>query len=99
MAGIGVDKAPALRVEYPVEAGDERVGWHVRVQNLVSLRQYLSRGDALSLGDSAQHTLSVGHHQGRRDTLAGDVADDETHTAVVEAEEVVEVAAHLSRGL
>jgi hypothetical protein len=59
----------------------------------------MSWSDAPSLGDGAQHALRVGHKHGRRYPFAGDVADDETHTAVVQAEEVVEVSAHLSCGL
>jgi hypothetical protein len=43
--------------------------------------------------------LAHGHEEASRQSLARDVADEEEQTVVVEREEVVEVAAHLARGL
>src|SRR5918998_894069 len=99
MTGVGVEEAPALRLEDAVEAGDECVGWHVRMQDLVGLLQYPPRSDAISLGYGAQHALGVRHNQSRRDPLAGDIAYNQANPTILQAEEVVEVAADLSRGL
>src|SRR5215210_3296316 len=99
VAGVGVDEAAALRVEDAVEASDECVGWYVCTHELVGLLQYLPRSNAPSSGDGTKHTLGVGHNQGRRNTLAGDVAYDQAHPAVFKAEEVVEVSADLSSRL
>src|SRR5918911_1516229 len=99
VAGVSVDETATLWVEDAVEAGNERVGWYVCTHELVGLLQYLPRSNAPSSGDCTQYALGVGHNQGRRHPLAGDVAYDQAHLAVLEAEEVVEVAADLSRGL
>src|SRR5215211_2588348 len=99
VSGVRVDEPAALRVEDPVEAGDECVGWYVCTHELVGLLQYLPRSNAPSSGDCTQHALRVGHYQGSRHPLAGDVAYDQAHLAVLEAEEVVEVSADLSCGL
>src|SRR5215211_4355776 len=99
VAGVGVDETTTLWVEDAVETGDERVGWYVCTHELVSFLQYLPRSNAPSSGDCTQYALGVGHHQGGRHPLAGDVAYDQAHLAVLEAEEVVEVSADLSRGL
>jgi len=93
VAGVGVEEAPAFGLEDGVEAGDEHVRRHVRKENFVGLRQHLAGYRISCLGDSAQDALGVGHHRGRRDPLAGDVADDEAHTTVRQREEVVEVPA------
>ena len=96
MAGVGVDEPAALWVEDAIETGDKRAGRDVCIQNLVGLSQHLPWSNIPPSGNGAKHALGVGHHQGRRDTLARDVADDEAHTTVVQVEEIVEVAAHLS---
>src|SRR5215211_7819528 len=99
VAGVGVDETAALWVEDAIEAGDERAWRDVGIQDLVGLRQHLPWSDVPSSGDGTKHALGVGHHQRRRNTLAGDIAYDEAYTAVLQAEEVVEVATHLSCGL
>src|ERR671912_1381238 len=99
VAGISVDKATTFWFKDAVEAGDERVGWYVCTHELVSLLQYLPWSNALSSGDCTQYALGVGHHQGRRHPLSGDVAYDQAHLAVLEAEEVVEISSHLSSRL
>src|SRR5215213_5544918 len=99
VAGVGIDETATLWVEDAVEAGNERVGWYVCTHELVGLLQYLPRSNAPSSGDCTQHALSVGHHQGCRHPLSRDVAYDQAHLAVLEAEEVVEISSYLSRGL
>src|SRR5215213_10128864 len=99
VAGVGIDETATLWVEDAVEAGDERVGWYVCTHELVGLLQYLPRSDAPSSGYCAQHALGVGHHQSRRHPLSRDVAYDQAHLAVLEAEEVVEVSSYLSSRL
>src|SRR5215212_9107217 len=99
VAGISVDKATTFWFKDTVEAGDKCVGRHVRVHELVGLLQYLPRSNAPSSGDCTKHTLGVGHHQGRCHPLSRDVAYDQAHLAVLEAEEVVEISSYLSRGL
>src|ERR671910_1626176 len=93
---VGVSH-PALRwVEDSVEAGDEHVGRKVCTEDFVGLLQHLTRGETCSLGDGAKHALGAGHYQSRRYPFAGGVTYDEAHTAVVQVQEVVEVAAYLS---
>src|SRR5215212_1916641 len=99
MAGISVDKATTFWFKDAVEAGDECVGWYVRTHELIGLLQYLPRSNATSTSDGAKHALGVGHNQGRRHPLAGDVAYDQAHLAVLEAEEVVEISSYLSSRL
>src|SRR5215218_8495810 len=99
VAGVGVDETTTLWVEDAVEAGDERVGWYGCTHELVSLLQYLPRSNAPSSGDCTQYALRVGHHQGRCHPFAGDVAYDQAHLAVLEAEEVVEISSYLSSRL
>src|SRR5918911_2354022 len=99
VAGVSVDETATLWVEDAIEAGNERVGWYVCTHELVGLLQYLPRSNAPSSGDCTQYALGVGHNQGRRHPLAGDIAYDQAHLTILEAEEVVEVAADLSRGL
>ena len=48
------------------------------------------------LRGGAQHAAGRGHHQGGRDALVGDVADDEADLAVRQRDHVVEVAADLA---
>jgi hypothetical protein len=59
-------------------------------------RTSLARSEIRSLGDGAKHALGAGHHQSRGYPFAGDVTYDDAHTAVVQVQEVVEVAADLS---
>src|SRR3712207_2608996 len=99
VARVGIPKASALGLEDAVEAGDESVGWHVLVHELVGLLQYLPRSDAPSSGDSTQYALGVGHHQRRRHTLPRDVAYDQPQPVILQAEEVVEVSSYLSSRL
>src|SRR5215203_4048718 len=93
---VGVSQSTIPRFENGVEACDEHVGRKVREEDFVGLFQRLTRSYTSPLGDGTQHALGIGHHQGRCDTFARDVAYDEAHTAVLQVEEIVEVAAHLS---
>src|SRR5215213_481425 len=52
-----------------------------------------------SLGRSAEHGAGSRHHQGGGYALVRNITDDEAEPAVVEIQEVVEVAAHLAGGL
>src|SRR5215213_8124790 len=52
-----------------------------------------------SLGRSAEHGAGSRHHQGGGYALVRNITDDEAEPAVVEIQEVVEIAAHLAGGL
>jgi hypothetical protein len=82
VTGVGVVEASALKIEYAVEAGDKRVGRDIGTENLVGLGQRLTGRRSPSLGDGAKDAARAGHHQGRRDPFAGDVADDEPQATV-----------------
>ena len=55
MASVGVAEAPALGIEYAIEASDEHVRWDVRIKDLVGLRQHLSWRGTRPLSDSPKH--------------------------------------------
>ena len=96
MAGVGEAQPAGRGVEHAVQAGDEHVLGDVRAQVLVHALEHLARV-AEPLGGGAQHRAGRGHHERRRHALVGDVADHDPDPAVVERDEVVEVAADLAR--
>ena len=42
MAGVGVGKPTALRIEDAIEAGDEHVGWDVGKERLIDPLEHLA---------------------------------------------------------
>src|SRR5215208_6658216 len=87
-----------LRLEDGVEAGDEHVGRYVADDHVVYPLEHLARR-VKALGRRAEHSTSRRHHQGGGHTLVRHVTDDKAELAVVELQEVVEVAAYLASGL
>src|SRR5215217_2253290 len=87
-----------LRLEDGVEASDEHVGRYVAHDHVVYPLEHLARR-VEALGRRAEHSTSRRHHYGGRHTLVRHVTDDEAELAVVELQEVVEVAAYLAGGL
>ena len=63
-----------------------------------SISTSLTRSSA-ALGQDSQQRAGGGHHQRGRHAFIGHIADDDAQAAVVEVEEVVEVAADLARRL
>src|SRR5919112_5093109 len=87
-----------LRLEDGVEAGDEHVGRYVAYDHVVYPLEYLARR-VEALGGGAEHGAGRGHYYSGGHPLVRHVTDDEAELAVVELQEVVEVAAYLARRL
>src|SRR5919112_234795 len=87
-----------LRLEDGVEAGDEHVGRYVAYDHVVYPLESLARR-VEALGGGAEHGAGRGHYYSGGHTLVRHVTDDEAELAVVELQEVVEVAAYLASGL
>src|SRR5215208_119823 len=87
-----------LRLEDGVEAGDEHVGRYVADDHVVYPLEHLARR-VKALGRRAEHSTGRRHHYGGGHALVRHVTDDEAELAVVELQEVVEVASHLASGL
>src|ERR671917_2587728 len=93
LSGVGVEKAPALRVEDAIEAGDERARGYLRDQRLVDPCQNLPRR-LRRLDDGPKHAAGRRHHQGCGHAMTGSVPHYQPQATVLQFEEVVEVAAH-----
>src|SRR5690606_10071831 len=97
VAGVGEDHVPGTGVDDGVETGDEHRRGDLGDEGVVDLSEHL-RGRVVLLRGGAEHRPARGHHQGRRDTLVGDVSDYHAEPAVGKGNEVVEVAAHSTGG-
>ncbi len=98
LAGVGEVYVPAVWVEHGVEAGDEHAGGNIGAEQFVHPRQHVAWRCHLARG-SAEHRARGCHHECGRDTLAGHIAEHQAHRAVLERQNVVEIAADLARGL
>ena len=76
MASVGVDEPAVLRVEDTIEAGDERAGRDVCIQDLVGLGQHLPWSDVPPAGDGTQHPSPLLGADDARARRLGDIAAD-----------------------
>src|SRR5262249_50661897 len=91
VTGTGVDQAAGLRVESAEEQGDEPFVAHVLGEDAVGAGQDFA--DVLApASKDAQIGTRFGHEQGRTDSMAGDVGDDDAE-AIMKHGEVIEVVA------
>ncbi|MGC3989285.1 MAG: hypothetical protein QM796_06335 [Chthoniobacteraceae bacterium] len=81
----------------PQQGGDEHAAQGVFAQAPVPRRQGVAGGES-RLQDEPQRAHRLGHHEGRRDALARDVADREINLVPAHRLHVVEVAADIAGG-
>jgi hypothetical protein len=96
VASVRVAQLSGGCVEHRVEAGDEHVRGDVGVQPVVCPLEHGAGGGELPCF-AAQDAVRGGHDEGGGDAFVRDVARDERDPAVWQLEEVVEIAAYLSR--
>ena len=94
MAGVRVGERTRPGVEHSVEHGDEHGRLVLRVQQGVGLGQGL-RGGFHPDGDALQQGPADHHEQCGRDPLPRHVGDHDAEPAVLQAIDVVEIAAYL----
>src|SRR5690242_17352098 len=98
MARVGVAELPPLGIEQRIETCYEHPRRIVGAEEVVDAGEHIGRGCA-RLGRSAEHGANRGHDEGGRYTFISDIADDKTDAAVLEGEEIIEVATNLVCGL
>ena len=93
VAAVGVFELSAGRVVDPVEGGDEHGRLVVLVEEVVDLAQHLARV-ALADARALQQGAGRHHEQGGGNALVGDVGDGQADPAVLQVQDVEEVAPH-----
>ena len=94
VAGVDIRDVARLRVVDAVEDGDEHRIERFARQHAVCLHRRTDRVETARAGE-AQQGVAHRHEERGRHTLAGDIRHGEADVALVDAEEVVEVAADI----
>ena len=95
---VAVAQLPVVHVQDSIESGDKHVVDALPAEEGVRPR-HAEGGRVFGQGDGTDDGPADGHEDGRRDALARDVGNHEAEALVVDPEKVVEIAAHVLRGV
>src|SRR6185295_17384384 len=93
MPGVGEHALARANIERQIDAGHEDVVLPALEERSIDALEHRG-GIARSRRRDSKIACDAGHEERSRDTLAGDVADEDAEPMLRQPEDVVEVAAH-----